>query len=77
MAIKVKGRGKGRGKGRVKAKDRLSAEAARNVVGKEATDLGTPSDVVSRELVRGERAAKGGRKSSYQDTLPSRYKNMS
>jgi len=59
------------GSSRGGAKDRLAAEAARKVKGKEATDLGTPSDVVSRELVRGERAVKGGRKKSYQDVIPS------
>ena len=59
------------GSSRGGAKDRLSAEAARKVAGKEAGDLGTPSDVVARELVRGERASKGGRKKSYQDVLPS------
>ena len=58
------------GSSRGGAKDRLAAEAARKVTGKEAGDLGTPSDVVARELVRGERASKGGRKRSVQDVLP-------
>ena len=51
-----------------------TAAQARKVKGKEAADLTVPSDTVRREHVLGQREDKGGRKSSYQDTLPSRYK---
>jgi hypothetical protein len=51
------------------SKQKIAAQA-RKVKGKEAADLGTPSDTVRREHVLGQREDKGGRKSSYQDTLP-------
>ena len=47
------------------------ATAVRTAKGKEAADLGTPSDVVAREHVGGERPVKGGRKKNPLDVLPS------